>query len=184
MKNKAHDLSNYTFSAGEPILIDANIWLYLFPPPSGNSQTTFVTKYSKHFARLLQDGAKPILDPFVLSEYLNCYCRIEWKGKFKKNYEEFKLFRTSTDFATVGQTAALFAHKILTMCDRHAMPSNQLNIQHALADFAAGNIDFNDAILTDICKTQGYKLLTNDADFLSGGIEILTTNPKLLSACL
>jgi len=25
--------------------------------------------------------------------------------------------------------------------------------------------------------------LTNDADFRTGGIEVLTTNPKLLSAC-
>ena len=34
MKNKAHDLANYAFQKDEPLLLDTNVWLYLYPAPS------------------------------------------------------------------------------------------------------------------------------------------------------
>ena len=34
MKNKAYDLSTYAYSNGEPLLFDANVWLFLFPAPN------------------------------------------------------------------------------------------------------------------------------------------------------
>ena len=34
MKNKAYDLASYAFSGSETFLFDANVWLYLYPPPS------------------------------------------------------------------------------------------------------------------------------------------------------
>ena len=37
--------------------------------------------------------------------------------------------------------------------------------------------------LTETCRRNGWKLVTNDADFTTGGIEVLTTNPMLLRAC-
>ena len=182
MKNKAFNLSKYMFSAREKILFDANIWLYLFPPP-GNPQHPFAAVYSTHFARMLRDGAQPILDPLVLSEYLNRYCRIEWEGKYKKTHVGYKAFRDSSDFKTVGKSAASFARKISSMCARHSTSSEKLDIEKALNEFETGESDFNDALITDVCKINGFKLLTNDADFHSGGIEVLTTNSKLLSAC-
>ena len=33
-KNKAHNATAYQFQEGEEILVDANVWLYLFPPPA------------------------------------------------------------------------------------------------------------------------------------------------------
>jgi len=89
MSNKVYDLSSYSFSSGEQILVDANIWLYLFPAP-GNPQQSFARQYSAAFSRLVRAQAKPVLDPIVLSEYLNRYCRIEWEGNFKSQYRTFK----------------------------------------------------------------------------------------------
>ena len=37
--------------------------------------------------------------------------------------------------------------------------------------------------LAETCRHNGWKLVTNDSDFTSGGIEILTTNSKLLADC-
>jgi predicted nucleic acid-binding protein len=182
MKNKAYNLSRYTFSSSEKILFDANIWLYLFPPP-GNPQHHFASIYSIHFARMLRDGAQPVLDPLVLSEYLNRYCHIEWEGKYKKTHIKYKEFRNSSDFKPVGKSAASFARKILSLCARHAITSEGLDIEKALSEFETGESDFNDALIVDVCKINGFKLLTNDADFRTGGIEVLTTNSKLLSAC-
>lgn len=182
MNNKAYNLSSYSFSQGEQILVDTNIWLYLFPAP-GNPQRGFAHQYSSAFSRLVNAQAQPVLDPMVLSEYLNRYCRIEWEGHFKVQYSKFKQFRQSGDFPAVASSAQIFATRILKFCQIHPISPDELDLNQALADFALGQTDFNDALLVDICKKRNLKLMTNDADFQRGGIEVLTTNPRLLRAC-
>ncbi|ADJ27041.1 type II toxin-antitoxin system VapC family toxin [Nitrosococcus watsonii] len=182
MNNKAYDLASYAFSSGEQILVDTNIWLYLFPAP-GNPQQVFAGQYSTAFSRLVIAQAQPVLDPMVLSEYLNRYCRIEWEGNFKSQYRTFKQFRQSVDFGPVVSSAHAFAAKILSFCQIHSVSADELDLNQALTDFKSGQVDFNDAILIDICKKRNLKLMTNDADFQYGGIEVLTTNPRLLKAC-
>ena len=182
VKNKAYDLSSYSFASQEAILIDANIWMYLFPPPS-NSNLKFTFSYSKAFSKLIQAGANPILDPMVLSEYLNRYCRIEWEACYKKQYPKFKDFRNSRYFSDVIETAKSFASKIVSFCCVHSIASNQLDFQQILSDFSSGKVDFNDAVLIDICKQGDLKIMTNDSDFQIGGIDVLTTNLRLLKKC-
>lgn len=65
----------------------------------------------------------------------------------------------------------------------HSVPADKLDIRQALDDFESGLVDFNDAILVDVCKKRDLKLMTNDGDFQRGGIEILTVNRHLLRAC-
>ena len=182
MKNKAYDLSSYSFSSNEQVLVDTNVWLYLFPAP-GNPPHNFAEQYSTAFANLVSAQAQPVLDPMVLSEYLNRYIRIEWEGNYKSKYPKFKDFRNSPDFSSVASAAETFAKKILSFCQIHSIPANELDLNQALADFSVGGEDFNDALLVDICKKRNLKLMTNDGDFQDGGIEILTTNSRLLKAC-
>lgn len=182
MNNKAYDLKSYSFSQGEEVLVDTNIWLYLFPAP-GNPLEKFASQYSSAFLGLVNAQAQPVLDPVVLSEYLNRYCRIEYDGRYKKQYSTFKQFRQAAEFLSVASSAKAFASKILNFCRVHSLPANELDLNRALNDFAAGEADFNDVLLIDICKKRNLKLMTNDADFQRGGIEVLTTNPRLLRAC-
>ncbi len=182
MKNRAFDLSSYTFRKGEKILVDTNIWLYLFPAPS-NPAHPVATQYSNAFSSLIAAKAQPILDPMVLGEYLNRYARIEWEGLHKVQYPSFKQFRNSSDFQAVASSIETFARKILRFCEVHTIAPNQLDLQQALSDFTHGHVDFTDAILIDICKKCNIKIMTNDGDFQDGGLEVLTTNPRLLQAC-
>jgi predicted nucleic acid-binding protein len=182
VKNKAYDVSSYSFVSKEAILIDANIWMYLFPPPS-SFKSKFVFSYSKAFSKLLKAEANPILDPMVLSEYLNRYCRIEWEACYKKQYPKFKDFRNSRASSNVIETAQSFASKIVSFCCVHSIASNQLDLQQILADFASDQVDFNDAVLIDICKKGNLKIMTNDGDFQVGGIDVLTSNSRLLKQC-
>lgn len=182
MKNKAYDASSYTFSAGEKIFLDTNIWLYLFPAPADTSNK-FSSQYSAVFSKLISANAQPILSPMVLSEYLNRYIRIEWQGGYINQYPKFKDFRKSPDFTQVAASVNVFAQKILQHYQVHELAANALNLQQALNELATGKVDFNDAVFVDICKQSNFKLMTNDSDFQNGGIEILTTNPTLLKAC-
>jgi len=182
MKNKAHDLASYSFTPGEQILVDTNIWLYLFPAP-GNPHYTVARQYSTAFSRLVSAQAQPVLDPMVLSEYLNRYCRIEWEGNFKNQYPTFKQFRQSADFHAVASSAQTFAGQILNFCQIHSVSPDELDLNQALTDFVLGHVDLNDALLIDLCKKRNLKLMTHDSDFQQGGIQVLTTNLRLLSAC-
>jgi len=125
-------------------------------------------------------GAQLVVDAIVLSEYLNSYCRIEWRASHKAKHPQFKAFRNSSDFFGVGKTAAAYAHQILKHSNRCDHPFTQTNVAQVLTDFETGTNDFNDGLLAEAYRNHGWKLVTNDSDFTSGGIEVLTTNPKLL----
>ncbi|MBU1235380.1 MAG: PIN domain-containing protein [Gammaproteobacteria bacterium] len=182
MKNRAHDLTAYAFSKGDALLLDTNVWLYLFPAPS-NKQPAFAASYSGAFKKMLAAGAHLAMDALVLSEYLNRYCRIEWTALHKAAHPDFKRFRQSADYAPVGQGAALYAKNILKQCARHDHPFASINVAQVVADFESGSNDFNDGLLAETCRINGWKLVTNDGDFTQGGIEVLTTNRKLIASC-
>lgn len=82
MNNKAHDLSFYPFRKGETLLIDTNVWLYLYPAPS-SAKVPFVGQYSKGLKAMLSVGVQLIMDATVLGEYLNAYSRIEWNARHR-----------------------------------------------------------------------------------------------------
>lgn len=182
MRNKAYNLATYAFSAGEPLLLDANVWLFLFPAPSGKRHG-FAASYSAAFKHMLNAKALLALDALILSEYLNAYCRIEWKALHQAKYPKFKNFRQSPDYSSVGQGAALYARNILKLCMRHDHPFSACDVEQVLTDFEAGTCDFNDGLFVETCRCNGWKFVTNDGDFTNGGIEVLTSNPRLLSAC-
>jgi predicted nucleic acid-binding protein len=182
VKNKAHDLGKYAFTTGEALLLDANVWLYLYPAPSA---TPFVhaAGYSAAFKTILAAKAQIAMDVLVISEYLNRYCRIEWTALHKGKYPDFKQFRKSADFASVGPKAGAFAKNILALCSRFDHPFAAINVGQVLTDFESGAQDTNDGFLIESCRQHGWKFVTNDGDFTEGGIEVLTNNPKLIAAC-
>lgn len=181
MKNKAYNLSEYSVQSGELLLLDANVWLYLLPAPG--LVYRYAAKYSRGLKRMWDAGAELVIDVLVLSEYLNRYCRIVWNARHKRRYPDFKNFRKSSDFVAPGRNAASSARKILNLSRREDHPFAQTDIAHVLTAFEAGAKDLNDALLTETCRRNGWKLVTNDTDFTTGGIEVLTTNPTLLRAC-
>jgi len=182
MKNKAHNLAAYAFKSDEPLLLDTNVWLYLYPAPSDRA-TGYAAGYSAALKNMLAAGSCLVMDAMILSEYLNRYCRIEWSALHKRTYSDFKAFRKSTHFQPVGQGAATYARSMLKLCTCHDHPFASADVARVLTDFETGWKDFNDGLLAETCRHHNWKLVTNDGDFTAGGIEVLTTNPKLLAAC-
>lgn len=48
-----------------------------------------------------------------------------------------------------------------------------------LKDYAAGDSDFNDQVIVELCKREDLTLVTHDGDFKGSGIPILTANKNL-----
>jgi hypothetical protein len=181
-KNKARNAAAYNFQAGEPILIDANVWLYLQPPPA-QPTSGWATSYSNAFSRLLQAKAQPVVDVLILSEYLNRYIRIEYDASWRAQYPKFKDFRQSPDAANILQAAVAEIGQILKTSKACDTPLASINLPAVLGAVQNGTADFNDGLLIENCRLNGWKLLTNDSDMIMGGIELLTANRKLLQAC-
>jgi predicted nucleic acid-binding protein len=182
MKNKAYNLATYVFQKDEPLLLDTNVWLYLYPAPS-DRPTYHAAGYSSALKSMLAAGSRLVMDAMILSEYLNRYCRIEWKALHEAAQPDFKAFRRSALFLTVGQGAATYARGMLRLCTRYDHPFAAADVTRILADFETGTNDFNDGLLIETCRHHGWKLVTNDRDFTTGGIEVLTSHPVLLKAC-
>jgi len=187
-KNKAHDAESYCFHEGEPILLDANVWIYLMFP-SAQPTPWYAKSYSSVLKQMLFARAQPVIEALVLSEYLNRYWRVEWKAWLRRNpvlapqFNDDKEFRLSPHFQPIGAAAVADAHQILKLCQMADTPMQLCNLAEMFAEFGAGTLDFNDGILVETCRLRGWKMLTHDRDMKVGGLEILTTNPKLLAAC-
>jgi predicted nucleic acid-binding protein len=182
IKNSAKSISSYKFTNADKLLIDANIWLYLFPAPS--SAMNYATRvYSAAFKAMIDSGATLLINSLILSEYLNRYCRIEWQAIYRNKFSDYKKFRQSPDYTKVGANAAAFARKILRYTNKLNDEFVTADVRNILSNFESGAADFNDGLIIENCAQQRITLVTHDGDFVLGGVDILTDNKKLLIAC-
>jgi len=190
MKNKAHNVTNYTFSAGEMVLPDANVWLYLYSPASIGIDPRIITAYSDALDSIQDKGAVVCLDPLVMSEVINRLLDEEWlridppdpRTKARR-YRKRKEFRQSRDYPVAARTVEMLAKQIVADSKALDQPFSKLDLGQLLTDFGSGSTDWNDQLIVETCRHHGCKLLTNDTDHTDGGIEVLTSHPRLLAAC-
>src|SRR5436190_16859722 len=144
-RNKAHPVRSYPFQDGETILIDANVWLFLHPPP-GDSGSGWAKDYSDAYRRLIAAKAKPVTDAMVLSEYLNRYFRIEYDAGWKEEFKTFKSFRMSARFPPVAEDAVAEVRQIVKLATVQDTPASRFSLDAILEGTEAGAVDFNDAV--------------------------------------
>lgn len=155
MKNKALKIGDYQFSKTDNLLLDANIWLYLFPPPS--SPAHHATRiYSAAFKLMKDANSKIMINALILSEYLNRYCRIEWNALHRQKYPDYKNFRQSEDYNAVGKNATAFARVILKNSVKVDDEFTSANTGAIMANFESGALDFNDSMVTDVCLRRSW----------------------------
>ena len=184
MKNKALDALSYSYSASDRVLFDANILVSLFSglEPPGSVP---VRKYSQVFKRIQQGGSAILLDVLVLSEFVNVCAQKYYRLAIAQGgvWTSPKDFRQSPAFKVLAPTIAGAAKQIEKLARRLDHPFSAWPVPEILDDYATGEHDVNDQFIVELCRHEGALLLTNDTEFTSGGITVLTTHPKLLAAC-
>ncbi len=177
MRYKAGEIRHYNFTAQDKLFLDANIWLYLYGPPKPRSYWRPI--YASVFNRMVKAKSRIYIDLLVVSEFINAYARLKWRDT--SSYPNtFKTFRSSSDFKTVAQDIATHVQQIMKHCTRIESDFVTLPIDDLLADYISGDFDFNDQVITEICKNNEFTLITNDSDFKTQDIPILTANSNLL----
>ena len=174
MKNNIQAVRSYNFTHRDKLFIDANIWLFLYGPQRQRGRGVKI--YSRAFKSILNAKSQIYIDVLIVSEFINRYARLKWQLAASR-YGNFKNFRDSAHFKPVAQDIAADAKRVISHCSRIESSFATLAIGDLLNDYAAGDSDFNDQVITELCKSNGLTLITNDRDFRSQEIPILTAYP-------
>ena len=179
MRSNITPIATHAFVASESLLIDTNVWLLLYGRQDPSDWRIKV--YSKAFARISAAKCPIYIYALVLSEFINSYSRIEHKLAVAQGGPSiFKRFRESPEFLPIAQSIASACRIILKQCARTESQFESANIEAILKDYAAASRDFNDQILSHICRVKNLKMITDDADFEHLDIPVFTANRRLL----
>ena len=178
MKGEVMSVGSYRFSPTDKLFPDTNIWLYAFGPPQKNQY--LVDIYTAALDRMVKAESCIYIDVMIISEYINAYSRIKYQTA-ALNGQGFKEFRGSPEFKLVALEISNNVKHIMGFCTQLESSCLELKIDGLLDNYSAGNFDFNDQIIAELCKGRRLKLITHDGDFKDQGLSILTHNRRLMN---
>lgn len=179
MKSKAVLIRDHRFTKSDAILIDANVWLYLYGPHRSGDRRTL--EYSQALKWILKAGSSLYVDVLILSEFVNRFARMEfelWKSTLGN--ADFKAYRNHPDFREVAAAIAAAIRRILRQARPVESGFTSIHMDVFLHDYVEKQPDFNDRVLLELCRNSRLTLVTHDADFKDCGIPVITANPRLL----
>ena len=162
---------------GRDIFVDANVLIYLF----WSTGTLYWEKhYARTFAQLLKQKNPLFVDFMVLSEVINHVMRLE-HDKQQNNMRtvcKYKDFRDSREGKNaLSDIYLIVKDNILKWFNIVGKAFEQKDIE---AFLVLDELDFIDKSTVNICKDKKFVLLTNDKDFRSADIDILTGNKHII----
>lgn len=176
MPHKAKAITHYDFKPTDNLLLDTNIWLLVYGPQKPKDNRVVV--YSQALAKIFAAQSRIHIDVLIVSEFINTYARLKWKLLAPSS--KFKTFRQSSRFKPVAQGISADVKRVLQYCRKVEDDFVLLDMDSLITEYAMGDSDFNDQILTSLCKRKGLKLVTDDEDFKGQGIPVITANRRLL----
>lgn len=163
------------------VFFDANILIYIFWP-SGSQYWENI--YSATYARLVRQGNEMLVDFIVISEIVNRAIRLEY-DKFliantltRSNFS-FKKYRNSAD----GHTALTDIYLMVEtdILNSFTVVGKSFTKQEINSLLTVDTLDFGDKAIMLTCQENGCVLITNDVDYKTSNIDILTSNPSILN---
>lgn len=181
MTHSAEEITRYEFQPSDELLLDTNVWMLVYGPQGSVGGRAAV--YSQALANIFAAQSRIYIDVLIVSEFINTYARLKWNlwKTQSASSTDFKKFRKSGDFKPIAQDIAADVKRVLKHCTRVDSGFESLAIDALIDEYAAGDSDFNDQILTTLCKRSGLKLVTDDGDFKGQGIPVITANKRLLA---
>ena len=159
------------------VFFDTNVLIYLF----GDVPPTEKNWYSSLFKKLLAQRNPLYIDIIVISEFINVWL----SRKYQNAIDNRQFTGTRKDFRDTddGQQAMEDScNEVKTILDQFQLTSQNWSKQNIIELLMVNNSDFNDKLITKICRNNNLILLTNDVDFAHVPIDILTTKKELLNS--
>lgn len=182
MSGKPARISDYRFCRQDRLLLDANVWIFVYGP-NGPNRHNKVKIYSQAFRRMMEKGSQVYIDVLIISEFINRYARMKFELAQKKgaSSKKFKEFRQSEAFKPIAKEVADATSLVLKRCQRVESGFKTLDIDALVCEYAKGQSDFNDQVIAEICRRERLKLVTDDSDFRDIGVPVLTENKTMLN---
>ena len=177
-------IDDYPFARDDRLFLDTSVWLCPHEENAPPSERAII--YMQAIPKMLAAGCQLYTNLLVLSEYTNRRARMEWKKHREgtRKFRDFKKFRESEEFRSVAKGITSDTEEMISHCRLVDLDDGNLDIatvRACLTDYQAGKLDFNDAVIVQICRAYGLKLVTDDADFAHQKIPVITGNPILLA---
>jgi len=173
------DIDSYNFSKSDNFLLDTNVLLSVYGPNA--NQERYTQAYSDALMKMRLCKCMVYIDALVLSEFVNRFAHWAYDQlPPERKPEKFKYYRISEDFKKVAQEIADDTRRIVDYTTCIDSEFGSIDINDLLNEYELGNSDFNDQVISRLCKRKGYTLVTHDVDFRSNGINLLTANHRLL----
>jgi predicted nucleic acid-binding protein len=162
------------------VFFDANVLLYIFWPSGSYHWESY---YSSAYARLVRQGNELLVDFIVISEIVNRAIRLEYDkhllaNNITRNNLSFKNYRNSPD----GETALIDIYSMIEteILNTFTVVGKSFTKPDIQSFLTVDSLDFGDKAILSTCQENACILLTNDVDYKTSAIDILTSNPAIL----
>lgn len=180
MANK-YALCDITSLKNRKVFFDANVLIYLFWPSGAYS---WENSYSTAFKRLLRQQNEILVDFIIISEIVNRSHRLEYNKYLSSNNIlgrnfSYKHYRDSQD----GESALADIYLIIetNILPNFSVIGKNFSKSDIQSFLTLDTLDIADKGILSTCREYDCLLLTNDADFKSADIDILSSNPAILN---
>lgn len=175
------DIQKYVFSRKDRLMLDANIWLYVYGPQYGPDNKTDI--YSRALREMVKNEADILIDALTLAEFVNAYTHKEFNTAYPPELgsrPQYKSYRSSPEFKAIAEDIMLAVKSICERCRKCDLEFGSLLIDEFLDGWPHASLDFNDLLLLESCKNNGAMLVTHDSDFKGVDFNILSAAKGLL----
>ena len=165
------------------VFFDANVLIYIFWPLGFGNTKYWEECYTSAFGKLIRQKNELLVDFIVISEIVNRAIRLEYdKYLIAKNLSKsnlsFKKYRNSAD----GETALTDIYLMIEtdILNRFTVVGKSFTKPDIQSFLTVDSLDFSDKAILSTCQENACILLTNDVDYKTSAIDILTSNPSIL----
>lgn len=162
------DINSYAPKSSDVFFFDNNIWMYLFCP-LGNYNQHRQRSYSAFLQSVQTARATIFISSLILSEFANRYLRMDfeqWKKNSGNITADFKKdYVGSAQYIQTAKEVAIQIKTIMRICEKSPDNFNAINLNQVLNHLKS--IDFNDSYYIELAELGGWKIVTDDSDFVS-----------------
>lgn len=162
------------------IFFDTNIWISIY----GNDPRSSHGVYSDFYSAALKAGNEIVVNEFVISEYFNRVCKIEYELLFGTGeWSRYKARRLADpEFMERVESVRDTCLNILDDCIYMPASPGKAALSDCVESAAGGKLDLTDTFLVRQCREQGYVFVSHDGDFCDCGLDLVTANVKVLAS--
>lgn len=176
------DARNPCHLQSKNFFIDTCVWIAIYGNGLGLSRSGYKAEtYSDYYSSILNNGNTVYVNEFVISEFFNRMCKLEYDIMFPGQGAQYKKNRKLPDFVRKSEEIKELCVDILInskfvfggCCDK--------TVEHVLERATAGIIDMTDLLILKTCNDNSCVLVSDDADYSDCEVDLVTANNRVLA---